>query len=77
MKTSYLIVMFALFGLGLYCGGKIEHNLHTAPAYKRVHLLSKQVERFESPEVFSHAQYVASVTGAPLYTVLTGKEKHR
>jgi len=71
------IMSFALFGLGLYLGGMIEHRTHTAPAYRRLYALNKRVERFESPEVFSHAVYVSNVTGAPLYQVLTGQSNTR
>lgn len=70
---AYLL-SFTLFGLGLYLGGMIEHRQHTAPAIRRAYALSKRVERFENKDIFTHAQYVAGVTGTPLYQVLTGKK---
>lgn len=73
MRPRYLIGMFFTFGLGLYLGGMIEHRTHTNPAYRKIHILSKQVERFENPYVFHHAEKVSTITGAPLYQVLTGK----
>ena len=74
MKPVYLIALFLTFGFGLYLGGMIEHRTHTQPAYRRVRVLAKQVERFENQDVFNHAQRVAGITGRPLYQVLTGKE---
>lgn len=74
MKNVYLVAMFGVFGLGLYLGGMIEHRTHTLPALYRNHVLGKEVERFENYTVFSNAQDVARITGAPLYQVLTGKK---
>lgn len=40
---------------------------------RKIHILSKQVERFQNPIVFHNAVRAARITHTPLYQVLTGK----
>jgi hypothetical protein len=73
MKPRYVLLTMAALCVGLMSGYQIGWNTKAQTDAREFRRLIKHLERFENSEVFHHAEYVAKVSGAPLYQILTGK----
>jgi uncharacterized membrane-anchored protein YhcB (DUF1043 family) len=69
MKT---IALLTAVTLGFVAGSRLEQR-RTEHIQRKLRLVTHELDRFENPYVFHHAERVARITGAPLYQVLTGK----
>lgn len=73
MKPRYYLLAMAALCIGLICGDKVGSKRQRTHDSARIWRLEKKLERFEDPAVFHHAEYVARLTRASLYQVLTGR----
>lgn len=73
MKPRYYLLAIAGLCVGLICGDKIgTHRQHDKDS-RIIRMLTKKVERYENPNVFSYAERVARITRTDIYQVLSGK----
>lgn len=73
MKTIGLFLTLISFSIGFQTGRR--EGLTTSKV--EIKVLKSEVDRFHNPEVLRHAQYIARITGRPLYQVLTGKKESK
>ena len=70
---SLILAVGIGYAMGFYQGQRYRAS-RTDYAWREAAFWRGQAERWTSREVFHHAEYVAKVTGKPLWQILTGQE---